>query len=98
MRSAALHGFDLSKHSFVATATAIGLVVNGARLPVYLMTQARELAGMAMWIALATLGVTFGTVLGSRVLTRIPEKWFHRVLAIVLALLGAGMLWRAFKM
>jgi uncharacterized membrane protein YfcA len=97
LRSAALLGFGLSKHTFVATATAIGLVVDGARMPVYLMTQARALAGMVTWIALATVGVVVGTVLGSRVLDRIPEKWFHRVLAIVLALLGSAMLWRAFE-
>jgi uncharacterized membrane protein YfcA len=52
---------------------------------------------MVMWIALATLGVAIGTVLGSRLLARIPEIWFHRVLAMVLALLGAAMLWRAFS-
>lgn len=96
LRSAALLGFDLSKHSFVATATAIGLVVNGARMPVYLMMQARGLAEIATGIALATVGVTVGTVLGSRALVRIPEAWFHRVLALVLALLGGAMLWRAF--
>ena len=39
LRSAALLGFDLSRHSFVATATAVGLVVDGARLPFYLATQ-----------------------------------------------------------
>lgn len=66
-------------------------------MPVYLVTQTRELAGIVMWIALATLGVTVGTVLGSRVLARIPEVWFHRVLSIVLALLGVAMLWRAFQ-
>ena len=45
LRSAALLGFDLSRQSFVATATAIGLVVDGARMPVYLMTQARSWLG-----------------------------------------------------
>jgi uncharacterized membrane protein YfcA len=97
LRSAALLGFDLSKHSFVATATAIALVVDGARMPVYVITQAGELTGMRIWIILATLGVAVGTVLGSRVLTRIPEMWFHRVLALVLACLGASMLWRVFE-
>lgn len=96
LRSAALLGFDLSKHSFVATATAIGMVVDGARMPVYLLTQAQDLAAMVTWIAVATLGVAVGTVIGSRVLARIPEMWFHRVLAIVLALLGVAMLWRSF--
>src|SRR5438094_552361 len=38
IRSAALLGFDVPKQSFVATATAIGLFVDAARLPVYLAT------------------------------------------------------------
>ena len=96
LRSAALLGFDLSKQSFVATATAIGLVVDGARMPVYLVTHGQELAGIVRWIAVATVGVIVGTVLGSRALTRIPDVWFHRVLALVLATLGAAMLWRGF--
>jgi hypothetical protein len=94
LRSAALLGFDLSKQSFVATATAIGLVVDGARMPVYLAAHGRELADLVPWIAIATVGVIMGTVLGSRALARIPDVWFHRVLALVLATLGAAMLWR----
>ena len=70
LRSAALLGFDLSKRSFVATASAVGLLVDGARMPVYLVTQAPEMADMWLWIVLATIGVTTGTVLGSRVLAR----------------------------
>src|SRR5688572_8470367 len=97
LRSAALLGFDLPKKSFVATATAVGLVVDGARMPVYLVTQYRDMAGVWLWIALATIGVTTGTVLGSRVLGRIPEVWFRRVLALVLALLGGAMMIRGIR-
>lgn len=97
LRSAALLGFDLTKQSLVATATAVGLVVDGARMPVYLATQHREMTGIWVWIALATMGVTIGTVLGSGVLRRIPELWFRRVLALVLALLGVVMLIRAIQ-
>jgi hypothetical protein len=32
-------GFELSKESFVATTTAIALVVDAARIPVYFITQ-----------------------------------------------------------
>lgn len=94
LRSAALLGFDLSKKSFVATATAVGLFVDGARMPVYVATQHREMAAIWPWILIATIGVATGTVIGSRVLTRIPEIWFHRVLAVVLAVLGGAMMIR----
>lgn len=92
IRSAALLGFDLSKETFVATATAVGLLVDGARMPVYLLTQHDELAAMWWSIALATAGVTVGTLLGSHALHWIPDSWFRRVLALILALLGSAML------
>jgi uncharacterized membrane protein YfcA len=92
IRSAALLGFDLSKQAFVATATAVGLLVDGARMPVYLITQYDDLGAMWRPIALATVGVTVGTLLGSHALHWIPDSWFRRVLALILALLGGAML------
>jgi uncharacterized membrane protein YfcA len=92
IRSAALLGFDLPKAAFVATATAVGLLVDGARMPVYLLTQHAELGAMWRSIALATVGVTAGTVLGTRALHWIPDSSFRRVLALILALLGGAML------
>ncbi len=94
LRSAALLGFALSKKSFVATATAVGLVVDGARMPVYLAGQYRQMSTLWVTIAMATGGVALGTLLGSRVLSRIPDVWFHRVLATVLAGLGTAMVIR----
>lgn len=103
IRSAALLGVDLPpphkasarqapKHVFVATATAVGLMVDGARVPVYLWRLHEPMGGIAGWIALATLGVVAGTLLGNRVLARIPERWFRRTVAVLLALLGIAML------
>src|SRR5687768_1785643 len=95
IRSAALLGFDLPKQQFIATATAVGLLVDGARMPVYLASQHQEMSAMWPSILIATVGVVTGTILGSRVLQRIPEVWFRRVLAVILAALGATMVWRA---
>jgi uncharacterized membrane protein YfcA len=97
IRSAALLGFDLSKETFVATATAVGLLVDGARMPVYLVTQHEELRAMWWSIGLATIGVIVGTVLGTRALQWIPDSWFRRVLALVLALLGGAMLLKGLR-
>jgi uncharacterized membrane protein YfcA len=95
IRSAALLGFDLQKAAFVGTATAIALFVDGARVPVYVMTQGAAMAAFWPWMATASVGVTIGTLLGSRALANVPEVWFRRVLAFVLAVLGAAMLIRA---
>lgn len=97
IRSAALLGFNLSKQTFIGTATAIGLLVDGARVPIYLATQYDHILAMWRWVTLAIVGVIVGTVLGSRGLLRIPEVWFQRVLAAILALLGGAMIFRGLQ-
>jgi len=92
IRSAAMLGFDVPKESFVATATAVALIVDGARLPVYLATQGHEILALAPQLGIAVVGVTIGTILGSRLLTRIPQHAFRRVLAILLLALGTYMI------
>ncbi len=95
IRSAALTGFNLPKETFVGTATAIALFVDGARLPIYLASQHEEMLSLWPVIATATVGVVVGTLVGSRTLAHVPEAWFRRVLAVTLAALGVVMLTRA---
>ena len=92
IRSAAMLGFAVPKESFVATATAIGLFVDGARLPVYLVTQWREILDIWPLLVAATVGVVLGTALGTPVLKRIPQHVFHRVMAVLLLALGIYMM------
>jgi uncharacterized membrane protein YfcA len=92
IRSAALLGVQLSKEAFVATATAVGLMVDAARVPVYLWLQHDALAGIGPWIAIALAGVIAGTLIGMRVLRWMPEAAFRRTVAVLLALLGTGMI------
>ncbi len=94
IRSAALLGFDLKRESMIATATAAGLVVDVARMPVYFVLYRDELASLGRPIVVATVAVVIGTVAGRHLLTRIPEHWFRRILAFVLAALGALMVGR----
>jgi len=82
IRSAALLGFDIEREAFVATATAIALVVDAARMPVYFVTEAHQLAQVWNYLALGTLGVVIGTAVGQRVLVRIPEKVFRRIVSL----------------
>src|SRR5690242_610249 len=91
IRSAAMLGFDVPRTSFVATATAIALFVDAARMPVYLATQWREVTGAWPFILVATVGVVLGTTFGTRVLGRVPEQTFRRVIAVFLVGLGIYM-------
>jgi uncharacterized membrane protein YfcA len=88
IRSAALLGFDLNRRAFVATATAAGLIVDAARMPVYLAGQWRELVALRPAMAAAAGGVVLGTVFGGRVLARLPEGLFRPAIAVLLGLLG----------
>jgi uncharacterized protein len=85
-------GFDVPKESFVATATAIGLFVDGARLPVYLATQWREIAAIWPLVLIATGGVVIGTAFGRRILGWVPQRVFRRAIAVLLVVLGLYMI------
>ena len=92
IRSAAMLGVDVPRQAFVGTATAVALIVDGARLPVYLATTGRELLAMWPTVAAATAGVVVGTLFGHRVLLRIPEARFRLIVAVTLGVLGSAML------
>jgi len=92
IRSAAMLGFDVPKEAFVATATAIGLFVDGARLPVYLATQWDDIAQQWPLIVAASIGVCAGTTIGAKLLARIPRSMFRRIVAVLLFALGIYML------
>jgi uncharacterized membrane protein YfcA len=92
VRSASLLGFDVPKESFVATATAIALFVDAARLPVYLATQGAQILALWPLLVVATIGVVVGTALGTRILGRIDEATFHRTVGIAIVALGAWTL------
>jgi uncharacterized membrane protein YfcA len=92
IRSAAMMGVDVPRQAFVGTATAVALIVDCARLPVYLATSGDELLALRPTIVFATIGVVCGTLFGHRVLVRIPEERFRPTVAVLLAVLGASML------
>lgn len=91
IRSAGLLGFHVPQEAFVATATAIGLFVDGARLPVYLATQWREIAAAWPFVLVATAGVVIGTAVGTPVLSRLPPRLFRGILGVLLVVLGIYM-------
>ena len=97
IRAAALLGFDVTRDAFVATATAVALIVDGARIPVYLATQGAALAPHWPLIAVLSAGAVVGTFLGGWTLRRMSEVVFRRVVGVLLLVLGAYTLARAFS-
>jgi len=94
IRSAGLLGFDVSPAAFVATATAIALFVDAARMPVYVVAEGTRLLGIAGLIAVATAGVVIGTVAGAGVLRQIPRPVFRRLVSALVLALSVYMFWR----
>ena len=92
IRSAALLGFDLKRDEFVATATAIALLVDVFRMPVYAATQFGQMAAQWPMILVATVGVVVGTLSGKWMLSRIPQNVFRMMVASIVLALGVWML------
>jgi uncharacterized protein len=92
IRSAALLGFEVRKEAFVATATAIALLVDVFRMPVYAATQWRELRSSWEFMLVATFGVILGTLVGQPLLRRIPPTTFRTIVSVIILALGMWML------
>ncbi len=91
IRSAALLGFNVRRDAFVATATAIALLVDVCRMPVYAATQWRPILLAWPLMLAAALGVVLGTLIGKRILGWIPERTFRLLIAAVVLTLGVWM-------
>lgn len=92
IRSAALLGFDIRKEALVATATAIGLIVDGARMPVYLAIESGRIFSAWPVLGVTIAGVLLGTFWGVRLLHRIEERTFRKLLFSLILALGVYMM------
>ena len=91
IRAAAMLALDVRKEVFGATAVAIALVVDGARLPIYAVTTGRELVAAWPVVAVASGGVLAGTLTGKLLLGWIPEATFRRIVSALLVALGIAI-------
>jgi uncharacterized membrane protein YfcA len=92
IRSAAMLGLGVEGPAFVATATAIGIAVDVVRMPIYVATEFSRMVNSGQVILAASTGVVIGTLVGERVLRRVPARLFRRVVSILLAAVGAYLL------
>ena len=92
LRSGAMLGFDVSKAAFIATATATALLVDAARLPVYLVTQGADILRNWPLVLIATIGALLGTVAGTSLFRQIPGPLYRRIVSMIILALGVFML------
>lgn len=91
IRSAALLGFQLQTRALVATATASALLVDAARVPIYVWLRGEVLeANLTLWLA-GTGGVVLGTFLGVPVLGRVPPSLYRQMVGFLLVALGISL-------
>lgn len=94
LRAAALTAFGLPPTRFVATATAIGLLVDLVRAPIYLWVAGPALAQLWGPIGVASIGVLLGTLIGERILLGLSPARFGQMVAIAIGVLGLWFLFR----
>ena len=92
IRSAFLSAFDLPKAVFIATAGAIGLLVDSTRIITYFTggaTLPRELwYGLILFIPVSFLGAQ----IAKKIIDRIPQNKFRTVIAIFLLAVGMKLI------
>jgi uncharacterized membrane protein YfcA len=88
IRTAAMLGFNVDKRQFVATTTAVALLVDLARVPIYVAVETAALGRLWQTVAIATIGVVIGTLFGEKLLARVAEQKFRVVVGALLLLLG----------
>ncbi len=95
LRAAALSVYGLPPVEFVATATAIALMVDVARTPVYIWQAGAVLIGTRGLIVALTAGAVIGTYLGERILVVLARPRFGRVVSLAVGTLGVWLIVRA---
>ena len=82
----------MGNNAFVATATAIALLIDVCRMPVYAALPFHQIVAEWRLAALATVGVVIGTLSGKWMLQRIPQNVFRAMVATIVLALGIWML------
>ena len=96
LRAAGLLAFDLPPRAFLATSTAVALLVDVARTPVYLLRAGPQLWSLALPIGVAAAGCLLGTLWGERLLLRMSTAAYRRVVGVGVCAIGVWLLSRAF--
>lgn len=94
IRSMALSAFDLPKEMYIATAGAIGLMVDATRIITY-FTGGAALPSQLWWSLLILIPVSFGGAqIAKSIVHKIPQEQFRKVIAAFLLLIAVKlMIW-----
>lgn len=91
LRSVFLTAYHMPKESYIATSAVLAVIIDGARIPVYLgngLLTSRYYWMLPILFVLAICGVFFG----KRIATKIPNKAFSRLVLACLLLIGIKLI------
>jgi uncharacterized membrane protein YfcA len=94
IRALFLSAFDLPKAIYLATAGAIAIAIDTPRLATYI-AQGTRLDSLLFWGMILFIPASFlGARLGKRLLERIPQEQFRKIVAAFLFIVGLRLLIR----
>lgn len=88
LRVAALSAFRLEPTVFVATSTAVGVMIDAVRAPVYLARSGADVLAAWPLVAAGVAGVLAGTLFGERILLGLSPVRFRQTVSVAVGLLG----------
>jgi hypothetical protein len=87
LRGAFLTGFRLPKERYIATAAAIALAVDVTRIPLYVSQGFLE-SKYYLYIPILFLVALAGSFIGKKVVKKIPQKQFRKLILLAILLIG----------
>jgi uncharacterized membrane protein YfcA len=89
VQAASLLGlYEIDRDAFVATVTAIGVMSDLVRVPIYFMSESEALLKIWPLIAACCVAVLAGTLMGLNLLKHIPQHAFRRMVVVLVVVLG----------
>lgn len=92
LRSGYLLNYGLSKEGFIATGTAIAVLIDLSRLPVYAASYGGELAPLWPYLGALVAAAFAGTLLGKRLIERLPQAKFRPLVAGIVLVTGLALI------
>lgn len=87
-RTIGLLAFNLEKAAFVATSTAIGVLIDVVRVPVYWIEQGGKIRPTLTLVAVACVGAVAGVFLGEKLFRHLPQQHFRRTISAIITVIG----------
>lgn len=87
-RTIGLLPFALEKAAFVATSTAVGVLIDVVRVPVYWIEQGDKIPSTLTLVAIACVGAVAGVFSGERLFGHVPQHHFRHAVSAIIVLVG----------